>query len=226
MLLPLSDFLFGGDTNGGSTTRPTFHHNITMLAVVLLVMPLCTLQDLTPLKRIGALSMASIFTVACCIACRSIQCDFSPSYDDVCHMPWYEYLHVLPPSSGPMSWSNLYTSFHELLNATPVLISMCMCHFNVLPVHNELKNPTHGRVRYLFSTSIYGACAFYLFVGFARSMYGNCTKSGKVEGNVLLSFDEGDTLIMVGRACLSLTIAFAFSILVVPCRDVVLRACG
>ena len=115
-------------------------------------------------------------------------------------------------------------NWRDLLNALPIFLSVFMCHFNVLPVHNELADPTPQRVSKLFASSIWGACFFYLFVGFSGSMYGNCTPSGMVEGNVLLSFGEDDVLLMVGRACLSLTITAAFPILVVPCRDVILRA--
>ena len=61
----------------------------------------------------------------------------------------------------------------------------------------------------------------YLIMG--KSMYGNCTKSGLVEGNVLLSFAEDDVLLLLGRGCLSLTIAFALPVFVVPTRDMFLR---
>jgi amino acid permease len=220
MLLPFSDLIFGKtDESGG--TGPTFHHNITMLAVILIVTPLCTLRDLTPLEKVGALSMTSIFAVACCIAFRSVECNFSPAYDNVRLKPWYEYINLVPSMD-----QGLGVGFHDLLNSLPILLSVFMCHFNVLPVHNELSNPTPVRVHTLFASSIWGACAFYLFVGFSGSMYGNCTAQGMVEGNILLSFEEDDVLLIVGRLCLSLTITAAFPILVVPCRDVVLRAFG
>lgn len=218
MLLPLSDYIFGSDESS-SSSGPTFHHNITMLTVVLFVSPLCTMKDLTPLEKVGALSMMSITAVACCISYRSFQCNFSSKYDDIRLMPWYEYINVLPE---PMVGSK--SSFHSFLDAIPILINIYMCHFNVLPVHNELQNPSPSRVNALFSSSIWGACIFYLFVGFTGSMYGNCTPDGQVEGNVLLSFDEDDALLLVGRFCLSLTITFAFPVLVVPCRDILLRA--
>lgn len=217
MLLPLSDYLFHADEN--SESGPTFHHNITMLTVVLLITPLCTMRDLTPLEKVGALSMLSISVVACCISYRSFQCNFSSEYDDIRLTEWYNYIHLLPaPSTASTS------SFHHLLDAMPVLISVFMCHFNVLPVHNELQNPTPERVNKLFASSIWGASIFYIAVGFTGSMFGNCTEKGQVEGNVLLSFDEDDVLLMVGRSCLSLTISFAFPVLVVPCRDILLRA--
>ena len=112
---------------------------------------------------------------------------------------------------------------HEFLNALPIFVNVFMCHFNVLPVHNEFQNPTQGRVNRLFGTSIWGACFFYIFVGISGSMWGNCTESGAVEGNILLSFDEDDALLTLGRACLTLTVTFAFPMLVVPARDVFLR---
>lgn len=217
MLLPVSDMIFGPDANGN--TGPSFHHNLTMLCIILLVTPLCTLCDLTPLESVGAISMLSIMTVAGCITYRSYQCNFSPLYADMRKTEWYEYINYVPSREY-----GLIGAFHDFLNALPIIMSVFMCHFNVLPVHNELCNPSSTRVKKLFASSIWGACAFYLFVGFSGSMYGNCTEDGKVEGNVLLSFDEDDSLLMIGRICLSLTITAAFPILVVPCRDVVIRA--
>jgi len=219
MLLPLSDMIFGIGSEDGASTGPTFHHNITMLVVIFFVTPLCTLRDLTPLEKVGAVSMLSIFTVACCITYRSVQCNFSSSYDDKRLMEWYDYMNYIPETKQGFG-----VAFHALLNSLPILLSVFMCHFNVLPVHNELAEPTPKRVKALFSSSIWGACIFYVFVGFSGSMYGNCTPDGVVEGNVLLSFDEDDVLLMVGKICLSLTITAAFPILVVPCRDVILRA--
>jgi amino acid permease len=216
MLLPFSDLMFGKESSSGG---PTFYHNITMLTVVFLVTPLCTLRDLTPLEKVGALSMTSIFAVACCIAFRSAECNFSSAYDSIRHKPWYEYINFVPSTSGGFE-----LGFHDLFNALPILISVFMCHFNILPVHNEFSNPTPKRVKTLFASSIWGACLFYLFVGFSGSMYGNCTPEGTVEGNVLLSFDDDDVLLIVCRLCLSLTITAAFPILVVPCRDVIMRA--
>jgi len=222
MLLPFSDALFGAEGAGGDITPtdgPSLHHNLTMLAVILLVTPLCTMKNLTSLDKVGALSMLSIFSVACCVAYRSFQCNFSPAFEDRRLMRWSEYINYFPDTSH-----GFLSAMHDLLNAVPILLSVFMCHFNVLPVHNELTNPTSVRVEKLFSTSIWGAGLFYLFVGMSGSIYGNCTPDGVVKGNVLLSFDKDDVLLVIGRLCLSLTITLAFPVLVVPCRDVTLRA--
>lgn len=248
LLLPLSDTIFPplttslsmDEDNNNDDGRPTLAHNITLLFVIMIVTPLCTLKNLTTLESVGAASMVSIFVVACCISYRSIECNFSSDYDDRRKMPWQDYITYFPTHSDGSNvttsitnkttatiMSNntdtTITAWDNVLNAIPILISVFMCHFNVIPVHNELSNPTSKRVNHLFRTTLWGACLFYLFIGFIGSMYGNCTPNGVVEGNVLLSFDEGDKLLLVGRACLSLTITFAFPILVVPARDTFLR---
>ena len=252
MLLPLADTIFppssssslsslslspsvsNDDNNNNNAVGPTLAHNITLLFIMLLVTPLCTLRNLTALESVGAASMMSIFILACCISYRSIECNFSSKYDDKRQMPWYDYITYLPPTSTTNTTERdgindasdneaSITAWDDILNALPILISVFMCHFNVLPVHNELSNPIPKRVNTLFYTTIWGACVFYLFIGFTGSMYGNCTPNGIVEGNVLLSFDEDDVLLMIGRVCLSLTITFAFPVLVVPARDTLLR---
>ncbi len=229
MLLPLSDTIFPQkDTHGDKNNHddgPTLGHNAVLLIVIFLVTPLCTLRNLTALESVGAASMLSIFVLFICISYRSIECNFSSKYDDVRKMPWHEYIHYLPQSSpeGGEDEGEEITGWDNVLNALPILISVFMCHFNVLPVHNELKDPTPKRVNTLFRTTIWGAFVFYALMGFIGSMYGNCTPNGVVESNVLLSFDESDILLLIGRFCLSLTITFAFPILVVPARDTALR---
>jgi len=224
MLLPLSDYLSAHNgSNGEGGSSPTLAQNSAMLIVVLLITPLCTLRSLTGLQNIGALSMVSISTLVLCITYRSAQCNFSSEYDDMRHMHWWKYISFLP-SHDDTSSSSVTAAIHQLMNSLPIFIGGFMCHFNVLPVHNELQDPSPKRVHRVFSASIWCAAILYLFLGFVGSMYGNCTKSGKIDGNVLLSFPEDDTLLMLGRGCLSLTIAFALPLFVAPAKDVVLRA--
>jgi amino acid permease len=216
---PLSDFIFGNDSLVSRT-----HHNITMMIFILIITPLSTLKDLTPLQKVGKLSMASLTTLACIISYRSFQCNFQDEYKDIRKSTPWDYMTYTPMdylhSQGAMNalWSNV-------TNALPILLSVFMCHFNVLPVVNELQRPMENqRLKRLFSSCIWGAALFYIFFGVSGSMYGNCVEDGVVDGNILLSFGADDKLLGIGRACLSLTIMCAFPILVVPCRDIVLRA--
>ncbi|KAL3932762.1 MAG: hypothetical protein SGBAC_010703 [Bacillariaceae sp.] len=185
-----------------------FTKNLTMFAVILLVTPATTLQTLTSLKNCGAMSMFSIFVLGSCIVFRSVQCQVNnPSPE-----PWYSYLTLFPESPG------------ELLDALPLYISCFVCHYNILPVHNELQNPTPKRVSWWLRTTTWGAFGLYLIMGWTGSAYGHCTPTGKVHGNVLLDFDKKDPLLLVGRMCLAVTITLAFPMLVIPGRDIVIRS--
>ncbi|CAJ1929022.1 unnamed protein product [Cylindrotheca closterium] len=182
--------------------------NLTMFAVIFLVTPATTLQTLTSLKNCGAMSMFSIFVLGSCIVFRSVQCQVNnPSPE-----PWYSYLTFFPESPG------------ELLDALPLYISCFVCHYNILPVHNELQNPTPKRVSWWLRTTTWGSFGLYLIMGWTGSAYGHCTPSGKVHGNVLLDFDKKDPLLLVGRMCLAVTITLAFPMLVIPGRDIVIRS--
>jgi amino acid permease len=216
---PLSDYIFGN--NSLMSHR---RHNVTMMIFILFITPLSTLQDLTPLQKVGKLSMASLTTLACIISYRSFQCNFQDEYKDIRKSSPWDYMTYTPVdylhSQGIMKalWSNV-------TNALPIFLSVFMCHFNVLPVVNELQRPLENqRLKRLFSSCIWGAAVFYIILGISGSMYGNCVGDGVVDGNILLSFDADDKLLGIGRACLSLTIMCAFPILVVPCRDIILRA--
>ena len=197
-------------TGGG----PTLARNISMLTVVLFVTPLCTLRNLTALKNVGAGSMLSVCTVALCVAFRAIQCQLKPVDEngtDTNDEP-IKSLRAFPLSAK------------ELLDAAPLFISSFVCHFNVLPIHNELRCPTRDRYRKWIRTSIWPATLFYWFIGFTGSLYIKCTPSGKVSGNILLDFDEEDPLLFIGRLCLAVTITLALPMLVIPARDILVRS--
>jgi len=55
-------------------------------------------------------------------------------------------------------------------------------------------------------------------------MFSKCTPSGTVQGNILLDFDEDDPLLLVARLGLATTITLAFPMLVIPARDILVRA--
>jgi len=194
---------------------PTLARNAAMLIVVLCITPLTTWRNLTALKDVGAASMASVLTVGLCVAYRSIECqlnmggikdegsDITANTDNI---------RAFPPS------------MKQLLDAIPLFISSYICHFNVLPIHNELRCPTTDRVKSWVRTSLWPATLFYYVIGFTGSLYAKCTESGSVQGNILLDFDEDDPLLLLGRLCLAMTITLAFPMLVIPARDILVRS--
>jgi amino acid permease len=184
---------------------PTLARNSAMLIVVLCISPLTTWENITALKDVGAASMASVFTVGLCVAYRSIECQSGVLGND-----------------GNMRAFPL--SMKHLLDAIPLFISSFVCHFNVLPIHNEMICPTSDRVTLWVRTSIWPATLFYYVIGFTGSLFVKCTASGSVQGNILLDFNEDDPLLLLGRLCLAVTIALAFPMLIIPPRDILVRS--
>ena len=187
--------------------------NLTLFVVILLVTPFCTLRHLTALKDCGAASMTSVLILGSCIVFRSIQCNVDGGGSaGGPKQPWYTYLTYFP------------SSWRELLDAVPLYISCFVCHYNILPVHNELQNPTPKRVSWWLRSTTWFAVTLYMIMGFAGSSYAHCTSTGEISGNVLLDFDENDPLLFVGRMCLAVTITLAFPMLVIPARDIMIRS--
>lgn len=214
MLEPLVDALVKPPE--GMDGGPTLARNIAMLIVVLVVTPLTTWKNLTALRNVGAASMASVLIVGLCVAYRSIECQLGVSGGE-----------DTGSSDNDVNNDNLRafpTSMKELLDAVPLFISSYICHFNVLPIHNELRCPTSDRVKQWGRTSIWPATLFYYLIGFTGSMFAKCTPSGSVQGNILLDFDEDDPLLFLGRLCLAMTITLAFPMLVIPARDILVRS--
>ena len=208
MLVPITDAIA---PQPQGTTGVTLAHNVGMLSVILAVTPLCTLKTLTALRQFGATSMMSVLILGICVAYRSVQCNFAVEHASDRHYSWFDYLTYFPRSTK------------EILDAFPLYISCFVCHYNILPVHNELRNPTQQRVSSWIRSTTWFAASFYVMIGFFGSMYGNCTPSGSVQGNILLDFDEDDPLLLVGRMCLALTITLAFPMLVIPARDILIH---
>jgi amino acid permease len=214
MLMPITELVFQLTT---PEPGPTVENNIIMLTVVVLVTPLCTLKTLTALKRFGAASMFSVFILGSCIVYRSLQCNLggSTTIDIDIDMTnpdhhWWDAFQLWPDS-----WK-------DVLDAFPLFISCYVCHYNLLPVHNEFHGPSQERVSWWLSSTAGYATAFYMVIGLAGSAYGHCTESGTVHGNVLLDFPDDDPLLLVGRMCLAITITLAFPMLTIPARDIVI----
>jgi len=179
-----------------------------MLTVVFLVTPLCTLKTLTALKRFGAASMFSVLILGSCIVFRSLECNLGSSQSG----HWWDAYQLWPDS-----WK-------ELLDAFPLFISCYVCHYNLLPVHNEFRNPSPQRISWWLRSTAGAATGFYMVMGVAGSAYGRCTATGTVHGNVLLDFPDDDPLLLVGRMCLAITITLAFPMLTIPARDIIIRS--
>ena len=175
MVEPLNDWILSATMSASMSATNLggwFHKNFTMFLVVFLVTPFCTLRRLTALKDCGALSMVSLLILGTCIVIRSVQCNLGDLHEDlVLQDPWYSHLKLFPDS------------WHDLLNALPLYISCFVCHYNILPVHNELTEPTEKRVSWWLTSTTWFAVGLYMVMGFAGSAYAHCTPTGKIQGS-------------------------------------------
>ena len=169
---------------------PSLLQNIIMLSIVVVVTPLTMLRTLTALEKVAMFGVTNVAFLGICIIYKSMECNFS---DDFASVRNESFSGFLSDQLWPSSWKEFFTAF-------PIFCGPFMCHFNVLPVHNELCDASRDRIRYVIRFATMFATFFYIAVGVSGSLYGNCVESGQVEGNILLNFDDDDKLMTFGKA--------------------------
>ena len=130
MLMPITDWVWQNDA---STSGPTFHNNLTMIIVVLIVTPLCGLKTLTALKRFGAASMFSVLILGAIILYRSVQCNLGLT-GVTPEEGWASFkvslpLQLRPDQTAtvrvPYSKSSPFDPFSPLVSSSRILGKMC-----------------------------------------------------------------------------------------------------
>jgi amino acid permease len=226
------------DDTANNESTVTWANNVSMIIVVFLITPLCTLQTLTSLQKFSAFSMCSVLILGLCIVYRSVQCHLGYYHipdgnsDDGNNNSSITSLSYHDTENGDASSNNHRRGFtwlphnmKDVLDVLPLYISCYVCHYNIPVVYNDLAHPTPTRVRLWLHITVWGATIFYCIVGIAGSSFALVCGSHHhiVQGNVLLNFDPDDPLLLVGRLCLAVTIALAFPVLTIPARDIIIR---
>eukprot|EP00808_Paulinella_micropora_P004393 g47154.t1 len=111
----------------------------------------------------------------------------------------------------------LPTSAHGLLSAAPLLIIAFLCHFNALPLHNELEKPDRARIKVMVHFVMFGCSAVYILVGAAGYLYARDLTAG----NILNNFPSDDLIIVVGRSFLLFVCMCSMPLVILPCRNAV-----
>jgi len=144
-------------------------------------------------------------TLTCCVALRAVQRVLTP---DTLTSLGYDISKPLTP----ILWFS--TNWHDAVFAFPIISVAYLCHFNVLPLHSELVQPTRPRIKVMIHW-VMGLCSIlYSVIGclgysFART---------QTDGNILNNFQVMDGIMNIGRFSLGLTLCLSFPLLVLPAR--------
>jgi len=196
---------------GHQTEQKT--HNLIALVCLLPVVPLCYAKSLHSLRFTSLVSLLALCLLSVAIVYRTV--------DRASQRPIR--IDELKLASAKVS---------DTVYALPFMELSFMAHFNLLPVHIGLRKPTRRRLDQVVFYTIFSAFVFYLLISFSGYLFAydhvcgdkspSTCKDG-VPDNILNAFDLHDTLIDIGRFGFLMAILLSFPLLVLPCRDTVLR---
>ncbi|XP_073223688.1 amino acid transporter AVT6A [Cicer arietinum] len=145
------------------STRPV----LLFLTTLFVFLPLASFRRVDSLRYSSALSvvLAIVFVV---ITAGVAIVKF---IDGSIEMP-----HLMPQFTGQQSFWKLFTTI-------PILVTAYICHHNVHPIENELKDPSHMNA--IVKTSLLLCSSVYI----ATSLFGVLLFGDKVQDDVLANFD-------------------------------------
>lgn len=194
------------------TMRPIYR-KLLILGAILMVSPWCYKESLHSLRFLSSFSVVAICFIATVLTVRTAQSfgekhtiyTFQNGATEEIVVDWAIQM-------WPSDWE-------KALYVFPVFGVAFLCHFNVLPIHTELKKPTKRRIRQVMNATISICAVLYTIVGCAGyfwSFQNTC-------GNVLLNFPENDYLVAAARVSLILVLTGSYPLLVLPCRSTLHR---
>jgi len=149
-------------SDSSPTLAPTWLFSVVLLSsLVALISPLCLLRSVSSLRAASLLSILSMAVLASTLTYRLAVP--MPIVADV-NAPQETAQHTQPLLL-------VTTSFSSILATLPILCCCFICHFNVLPLHEQLLQPTRIRVRRLFIAVITIVTVIYAWIGAVGMMY-------------------------------------------------------
>ncbi|GBG26326.1 Sodium-coupled neutral amino acid transporter 1 [Hondaea fermentalgiana] len=189
-------------------------HNIVAILCLLPVIPLCYATSLHSLRFTSLSSLLALLVLTAAVIWRCAD----------------RATHVRPIRTEDIKWVS--ADPEATLYALPFFELSFMCHFNVLPVHSGLRKPTRTRLDCVVFSTIFSALCFYVIVSISGYLFAydhkcdahsSSTCVDNVPDNILNAFDRNDGLINLGRAGFLCALMLSFPLLVLPCRDTVIR---
>lgn len=166
-----------------------------ILALIILLIPLCFLRRLDSLRHTSYLSLLAVFYLVIIVLHYSFSSDAKAS---------------LPPK-GHVELVNV--SWHTI-SIFPVFVFAFTCAQNMLPVYNELFQNYEGRVNTAILSSIGTGGTVYLIVG----VLGYLSFGGNVGDNIIAMYPSTSLFVCFGRVSIIILTIFSYPLQVHPCR--------
>ncbi|KAJ9480335.1 Vacuolar amino acid transporter 5 [Pseudozyma hubeiensis] len=166
-----------------------------ILALIILLIPLCFLRRLDSLRHTSYLSLLAVFYLVIIVLHYSFSSDAKAS---------------LPPK-GDVELVNV--SWHTI-SIFPVFVFAFTCAQNMLPVYNELFYNSEARVNTAIASSIGTGGVVYLIVG----VLGYLSFGGNVGDNIIAMYPSTSLFVCFGRVSIIVLTIFSYPLQVHPCR--------
>jgi amino acid permease len=166
--------------------------------------PLSCLRQLAFLRITSYLSLAMTFYMVALVVTKALTQDFP------------EFAAPDRPERGEKQWIRM-DNMAKVLQAVPVF-TFCFCgHMNMLPIVNELINPTLVRLNVIIVSASLAAGVIYSTLAIAAyESFGNNTPQD------LLTFYSNDQAVKVARVGMAVVCAAFYPLLVQPVRRVLI----
>lgn len=178
---------------------------LVLLAIIVLISPLMLQKNLYALRHICYVGFTSVCVIAVSIGYRAYQ------------RITIDIVGVIPAGliGTDMQIKFMTDDWMDALHAFPIIVLAFMCSFNVVEVQGALENPTRERVKSVIHISVTSCFVLFQLFGLAGYFYAY----DACRGNIFLNFDPSDSLIIVGRLGMGLTLMFGTPVVTLPCRE-------
>lgn len=166
-----------------------------ILALMILLIPLCFLRRLDSLRYTSYLSLLAVFYLVVIVLHYSLSSDAKAS---------------LPPAGE----IHLIDVSRHTISIFPVFVFAFTCAQNMLPVYNELFQNYERRVNTAIGSSIGTGGVVYLIVG----VLGYLSFGSNVGDNIIAMYPSTSLFVCFGRVSIIVLTIFSYPLQVHPCR--------
>ena len=187
---PIVYLLFGQNT--------IWSKKITLLTIVfVIVFPISLMKNLSTLSFTSSLSVVCGIFLCVCVIYRSSTSGFGgPVNDKYNPIVWY------PRSIG---------GFLTCVSIAEVGYS---CHFNVLPMYDELRFQTRKNKRIILLLAMGITYAMNIIISF----FGYSQFRKYTDQDITTNYSSNDNIVTCGRVAFCLVLLLSYPLLIVPCR--------